>query len=76
MSMQTVAFGEHAGCGRMVTTARPNSAAGWMECVAIAGNLGIAARTCNRILSKLSNPYPVISPVKYGVCRKPPIKQA
>ena len=64
---QLAHFGEHAGCGRMVSTARPNSAAGCMECVAIAGNLGIAARTCKRILSKFTNPYPVISPVKYGV---------
>ncbi len=64
---QLAHFGEHAGCGWVVPTAQPNSAAGWMECVALASDPGIAARTCKRILSKFTNPYPVISPVKYGV---------
>jgi hypothetical protein len=46
------------------------------DCVALASNLGISARTSKRILSKFTNQYQIILPVKYGIYSKPPIKQA
>ncbi|MBP7857244.1 MAG: hypothetical protein KAZ98_05160 [Prevotella sp.] len=59
--------------GKMAKVAN-NSACG--ACLALASELGIAARTRKRVLSKFTNTYQIILPVKYGVCRKPPIKQA